>query len=302
MINSKDKKKTLGRGLSSLLPEVSVGNDEQKEDGFAYIAIEDISPNPYQPRQNIPLASIMELSESVKEKGVIQPLIISRMKDNKSKYFVIAGERRLHAAKLAGLVEIPALIKEFSDADMAEIAIIENIHRKNLNPIEEGYAFMRLNKEFNQTLETIAAKISKSVTYVEHKIRLTSLPRLIQSSIAVGEISERHGTALIGLKDEEAMVAALKIIIRNNLNVEKTNELVRQIKAESSEGGKLLGRHPRIEWDRKYEYIKEDLTQVFGQEVKLRKNKKDGGSLIITFANENELVSLYEQLNKKKQS
>jgi ParB family transcriptional regulator, chromosome partitioning protein len=297
MINSQDNRKSsLGRGLSSLMPQNPL--DEKKE-GFRYVQLSKITPNPYQPRQNIPLASISELAESIKEKGLIQPLTVVPSKVHDDEYIIVAGERRFQASKLAGFDEVPVVVKELSEQDMAELAIIENIHRKDLNPIEEGCAFMRLSTEFGLTFDQIANKLSKTRSYVENKTRLTKLPHIIQNAIAVGEITENHGRALFSLSDEEAMVAALKIVIRNGLNAQRTEELVRQIKSESVTDKKSLRANPTIAWEARYNYIKQDLNDGMGLDVKLKRNRKDGGAIMIHFTNDDELVSIYRKLTGK---
>lgn len=288
------ERNSLGRGLASLLPENP--NDEKKE-GFAYIDIDKISPNPYQPRQSIPASSVLELSESIKEKGVILPLTVVPRENGK--YTLAAGERRLNAATLAGFKQVPVIIKILSDVDLAEVAIIENIHRKDLNAIEEGFAYLRLNREFDLPTEEIARKISKSKTYVESKIKLTELPRIIQNAIAVGEISENHGKLLLSLDDEQAMIASLKIIVRNHLSTEKTEELIRQIKTES----KIIRRkpNPSLDWYEKYNYVKDDLKDALGgYEVKLKRNQKNGGSLMINFNSDEELIDIYKRIRAEK--
>jgi ParB family transcriptional regulator, chromosome partitioning protein len=297
MTKNKIEKRTLGRGLSSLLPDNPV--DEERKD-FAFIDINKIKPNPFQPRQTIPLASVMELSDSIKEKGVMQPLVVVKDKQGDG-YILVAGERRLQASKLAEIKEVPALIKELDDKQMAEMAIVENIHRKDLNPMEEGFAFLRLNKEFKMSFEEIAQKIAKNAAYVENKIRLTRLPKLIQNAIAVAEITEAHGRALLGLNDEEAMIAALKIIIRNGLNSQRTEELVRQIKAETLANKRTIGSNPTLEWEQKYNYIRDDFNKDMGIDVKLKRNKKHGGAILINFNSDDELVSIYRKLTGKEQ-
>lgn len=297
MPNLKSNKSSLGRGLSSLLPENPV---DERKDGFAFVKVEEIVPNPYQPRQGIPLASIMELSESIKEKGVITPLTVARSKNKENELILVAGERRLQAAKLAGFTEVPVVIKDLSDQDMAEMAIIENVHRKDLNPIEEGYAFTRLHQEFKLSLDQIAQKISKTRAYVENKMRLIKLPQLIQNAIAVGDITENHGRALFSLSDEQAIIAALKIVIRNGLNAQRTEELVRQIKSETLETKKSVRPNPTIEWEQKFNYIKSELNDRMGFDVKLKKRKKEGGALLIHFNNDDELVSIYRKITGKK--
>lgn len=285
----------LGRGLSSLLPE---NPTDEKKEGFMYVNVDKIKSNPYQPRQNLTIASVMELSESIKEKGVILPITVVPVPDS-SDYYVAAGERRLNAAKLAGFKEVPAIVKQLSDQEMAEVALIENVHRKDLNPIEEGFAYLRLVEEFDMESADIAKKVSKSTSYVDSKIKLTRLPKLIQNSIAVGEITENHGKALLALDDEQAMIAALKLVVRNGLNVNKTEELVRQIKTESGQAARSLRPNPTLEWEQKFGYIKEDVNSKLGWDVKLKRNKKNGGTFVINFANDDELVDIYKKLVDK---
>lgn len=289
--------KSLGRGLSSLLPENP--KDEVKE-GFQYIEIDKIIPNPYQPRQSIPIASIIELSESIKEKGVIMPITVVPNENKQGEYILAAGERRLSAAKLAGFGKIPAVIRKMDSKEMAEAAIIENIHRKDLNPMEEGYAYLRLVKDFNMETEEIGEKISKPKSYIEGKIQLTELPKLVQTSIAVGEITENHGRALLTLNDEKAIIATLKIIVRNSLNLKRTEELIRQIKLESGRLPKGYWTNKALEWMEKYSYVKDGLTEITGCEIKLKRNRKNGGSVVINFTNDEELVNIYKKLTGKK--
>jgi len=288
-------RKTLGRGLSSLLPENAT--DQQKE-GFRYVDVNKIHPNPYQPRNTISPSSVLELSQSIKEKGVIMPLIVVP-KEGNDEFVLAAGERRLHAAKLAGFDEVPVVVKAMTSQEMAEAALVENIHRKDLNPIEEGFAYLRLFEEFDMMYDEIANKISKSKSYVEGKVKLTALPKIIQNAIVVGDISENHGRSLLTLQDEKAMIAALKLIIRNNLNIKRTDELIRQIKAESENLRNPLRPSPTLEWEQKFKYVKDEINQSTGWDVNLRRNRKNGGSLVINFNNDDELVTIYKKLTGK---
>lgn len=291
-----NNKISLGRGLASLLPDgeimIETSVDQNGETNFIYIELEFIKPNPYQPRQAIPLSSVIELSDSIKEKGVLQPITVIKEKTSGG-YVLVAGERRLQAAKLAGLEKIPAIVGDFSDQDLAEIAIIENLHRKNLNPIEESYAFLRLNKEFGLTFDQIAQRVSKNPSYIDNKIRLSRLPKLVQNAISVGDLTEKHGHILLGLEDEQAIIAALKIIIRNNLSTKKTEELIRDIKRQAQKSKKFIHRSPTMEWEDKYSYITDFFKNSFGLDVQLRKAKGDGGRLMINFNNDDELISFY---------
>lgn len=289
------KKRPLGRGLASLLPENPI---DTKKEGFMSLNIDLIKPNPYQPRQNLTISSVIELSESIKEKGVMLPLTVVPI-EGKNEYYVAAGERRLNAAKLAGFKEVPVIVRNLSPQEMAEVALIENVHRKDLNPIEEGYAYLRLLEEFDLTNEQIGQKVSKSPSYIDSKVKLTTLPKIVQTSIAVGEISENHGRALLALDDEQAVIAALKLLIRNSLSVKKTEELVRQIKAESGQAARSLRPNPTIEWEQKYGYIKDEVKNSLGWDVKLKRNQKNGGSFVINFASDDELLNIYKKLLPK---
>lgn len=292
-----NRNKSLGRGLSSLLPE---SPSDSVQEGFKYIDVDKILPNPYQPRHSIPLASIIELSDSIKEKGVIMPVIVTPNEDGSDTFVLVAGERRLNAAKLAGFTSVPAVVRKMTGKEMAEAAIVENVHRKDLNPVEEGYAYLRLVRDFNMTLEEIAEKISKNKNYVEGKIKLTELPKIVQTSIAVGEISEHHGKILLTLNDEKAIIAALKIVIRNNLSTKKTEELVREIKAETGQKIRRLWKNKTAEWLEKYSYIKDGLYELTGSEIKLKRNRKNGGTIMINFSSDEELISIYKKLTGKK--
>lgn len=288
-------KKSLGRGLSSLLPE---NPKDQSLEGFKFLEINKIHPNPYQPRNEISPNSVLELSESIKEKGVIMPLVVVP-KEGTEEYMLAAGERRLQASKLAGFSEVPVVVKVMTSQEMAEAALIENIHRKDLNPIEEGFAYLRLYEEFEMSYEEIGKKISKSSSYVEGKVKLTELPKIIQNAIIVGDISENHGRALLTLQEEQAMVAALKLIIRNNLNIKRTEELVRQIKSESQSYKKSLHPSPTLEWEQKFKYVKDEINQSTGWDVNLKRNKKNGGSVMINFGSDDELLNIYKKLTGK---
>ncbi len=290
------EKRTLGRGLSSLLPnEPEVAIDSKD---FAHIDVNEIEPNPYQPRQKISLESIIELSDSIKEKGVIQPLTVVKNK-NDSGYLLVAGERRFQAAKLAGLKHIPCVIKEMEPQEMAEMAIVENIHRKDLNAIEEGFAYLRLHSDFNMSYEVIASKIAKTSSYIENKVRLTRLPSIVRNAVIAGEISELHGRAILGLEEEEVMINALRDIIKNNIPANRVEDYIRQLKIEkshTSNEGRMIKNNPRIEWERKYNYIKHDFNDKLGMDVQLKRNKKNGGAILINFTNDDELVSIHRKL------
>lgn len=317
-MNSKDKqvkKTTLGRGLSSLLSNSINSTDKIKEQdktqkniknekvmnknqsgNYIQIPIDDILLNPYQPRQSISDESLKELVDSIKACGVIVPIIVVISKDKPDKYILVAGERRLQASKKAGLKFIPAIVKNLNDQEIAELALIENIHRENLNPIEEAFAYLKLIQEFNLSIENIANKLGKSTTYVDNKIKLTRLPKLIQNSILIGEITEGHGRVLASLNSDEAIIAAFKVVVRDKLNVKRTEELVRDIKALGDRRIKGLGYHRTVEWLNQFSYVRDNLKEFLGSEVRLKRHKGEGGSLIINFQNDAELDNIYRKI------
>jgi len=192
----------LGRGLGSLLPSTAAGFEE--------VDVDLIVPNPRQPRLAIDPAALADLAASVREHGILQPLLVSRRvsEGGGATYQLIAGERRLQAARAAGLARVPVVIREASPQGMLELALIENLQRADLNPLEEAQAYQHLVDDFGLTQEAIAARIGKSRTAVANTLRLRALPAEIQASLQAGEISEGHARALLGLADEQAMLQA----------------------------------------------------------------------------------------------
>lgn len=293
---SKEKNEILGRGLSALISDdVSFTEEEAKEHNLIYIKINSIDPNPYQPRANISLASIVELSNSIKTQGLILPITVTKSKTKDNRYVLVAGERRLKASKMAGMKEIPALLTDVDELGLAEISLIENVHRKDLNPMEEAYAIYNLIGEFDQTIDQIAYKLSKTKDYVRTKLMLVKLPNVVQDAVSSGEISERHAIALYKLQSEEAIIATLKIIIRNKLSVEASLKLINDIQNEKKIGKTNISGN-KI-WLNKFSFVKEDLSNLLGFNIKLKKKSRDkGGSVIIEFQDDNHLLELHKKI------
>lgn len=226
-------KKRLGKGLGALLPADDTNIEPM--DTFSRITevnIDDIEPNPYQPRRDFDEALLNELAQSIKEHGVIQPISVRRVKD---KYQLVAGERRLRASKMAGLDSIPAVEKEYDDQQMMEIALIENIQREDLSPIEEALAYKSLMDEFGLTQEDVSTKVGKSRSAIANTIRLLNLPHEIQDCVSRETLSMGHARALLGLSSEQEMLDVCEICIRQEMTVRQLEDYIKILKAERVE-------------------------------------------------------------------
>jgi len=277
----------LGKGLSALinkdsLPELSQGYIPNLPIGL-------IVPNPYQPRIEVKPETLMELADSIREHGIIQPLLVTKKSDKI--YELIAGERRWRASKLAGMDTVPVVIKETSPQEMLELAVIENVQREDLNALEEGMAFQQLIQLFNMSHEQISKKIGLSRPAIANKIRLLALPDEIKRALLETKISEGHARALLGLTSAETIIAAYKITIRDSLSVRAVEELVRRL----NKGKKIKQRKDMRIIDEKTTTIENDLKTKFGERVTLSRSKK-GGKIVIPFNNDDELDKLVGSL------
>lgn len=274
-------RRSLGRGLDALIPVA------ESTAGAAEIPIARVSPNPHQPRQAISEESLAELVASIREHGVIQPLVVTQIGDD---YRLIAGERRWRAAQLAGLTTIPAIIKETTPQEMLELALVENLQRADLSPLEEAGAYRQLMDEFGLTQEEVAERVGKSRTAVANTIRLLRLPEDIKEALASDRISEGHARALLALPTARLQRQALGIIETRGLNVRQTEALVRQMQAEPEEPASKT--EPLSPQD-------QDAVDKFqarlGTRVNLVRGKK-GGRLVIHFYSEEELQAIYEAI------
>lgn len=278
----------LGKGLSALISDDTM--NELNQAFFPAMDVARISPNPYQPRVEIADADLSDLAESIKEHGVIEPLIVTRKK-NTDDYELIAGERRLKASKLAGLSVIPVVVKEASPQQMLELAVVENIQRADLNPLEEGMAFEQLAKEFNMTHNEISLKIGVSRPAVANKIRLLQLPDEIKQGLLQKLVDEGHARALLGLTNQEIMMQAYRILLRDKLSVRAVEELVRRL----NQGHRKPKRATERIIDDKTISIERELRKKFTPKLTLSRSKK-GGKIVIPFTNDNELDKIYSKL------
>jgi ParB family chromosome partitioning protein len=285
------KNRGLGKGLGALLPDMEADfNDIPKSE----IDINLIIPNPYQPRQDFSNEKLNELAESIKTHGIIQPLIV-RFKDGK--YQLIAGERRLRAAKLAGLSMVPVVIKELSEQSMIELAIVENIQRENLSPVEEAEAYRRLMNEFYLTQDDIAKKVGKSRPAIANTLRLLNLPKEIQTDLASGTLTMGHARALLSLKTSEEQKNIWEQIQLQQLSVRETEELIRKLNDTStvSRETKLNKSDSNLERDPNILKIEEELQQHLGTKVAI-KNHGETGKIQIDYYSQQEFERIRERI------
>jgi len=257
------ERKALGKGLGALIPEHS----EDKEDRVLYVDLERIKPNPFQPREHFDQKKLDELISSIKEKGVVQPIIV---RHKEGAYELIAGERRLRAAKALGIEDVPVIVKDVSDVDVLELSLIENIQREELNSIEEAKAFQRLVNEFGFSQEEVAKAVGKERVTVSNTIRLLGLPKRVQDMVANAELTMGHARALLALSGEHTILKIANRIARNGLSVREVENIVSRKKAAISKT-----ETPKLK-DHKVMFFEEELQRVLGTKVKIQHGKKRG--------------------------
>ena len=278
-------RQALGKGLGALIPEQPSSEFEGKK-VFGTCGIEEIKPNPLQPRKAFADAQLQELVESIREKGILQPLIVRRKGNG---YELIAGERRWRAAQKAGLREVPIIIKEVSESELLEISLIENIQRENLNPVEEGEAYKRLMEQFHLTQEEISKQVGKDRTTITNAVRLLKLPQDIRQSLIDGSISMGHARAFLGLDGPEKQRLALKKVLAGAFSVRQTENLVKRLgrKSSSSFSKKIQ------EWDP----LLEELQRALGTKVRIIARGKRG-KIEIEFYSREELDRIIDLLRR----
>jgi ParB family chromosome partitioning protein len=277
------KKSGLGKGLDALLP---TAESSLPESGIKQIPTTQISPNPRQPRSRFDPEELNELAESIREHGVIQPLILTQS-DTAEEFTLIAGERRLLAAQLINLEEVPAIIRGASDQQLVELALVENVQRADLGPLETAEAYRQLSEDFDLSHEIIAARVGKNRVTITNTLRLLKLPDDVKQSLASGEISEGHARTLLALPTDEAQSAALKSIVKYGLNVRQTEELVRKLSGEKPRKQPKRTPAPEIK------AIEEQLRQRLGTRVNLSQKSK-GGTLTIYYYSTEELDTILD--------
>ena len=288
-VKKKATKGGLGKGLDLLIPGAA---EEKEEKDVVLLKTSMIEPNKDQPRKTFDEEKIAELAESIKQYGIIQPIIVSKKDDY---YQIIAGERRWRAAKKAGIKEVPVVVKDYSDREIAEISLIENIQREDLNPIEEALSYKQLIEEYHLTQEELAQRVSKSRTVITNAMRLLKLHKDVQKMLVNGDISAGHARALLALEDPKQQLQIAKEIKEKNLSVRETEDLIKALnekkpsakKKEKDDGMGFI-----------YRDLEKKMTAALGTKVKIKRKDKGKGKIEISYFSEDELDRLYGIINK----
>lgn len=294
--------KGLGRGLSALIPEAAEESKENvivkevvkevivKEPAETKLRISQIEPNREQPRKAFDEDSLIELSESIKLYGVLQPLLVQK-KDNY--YEIIAGERRWRAAKLAGVKEIPVIIKDYSDQEVMEIALIENIQREDLNPIEEALAYQRLIKDYRLKQDEVAEKVSKSRAAITNSLRLLKLDKRVQEMVMEGKLSNGHARTIIGIEDGDKQYMVAMKIFDEKLSVRETEKYMKELDKPKKQEKRLR------ENDIVYRDLEDKISKAMGTHVLIKSKNHDKGKIEIEYYSQDELERIISLLSKK---
>ena len=292
------KRNGLGKGLDSLIPnktEKTVktekkpeqkNEESQNSSGEILVKINQVEPNREQPRKEFDEDSLMELADSIKQFGILQPLLVQKRKDY---YEIIAGERRWRAAKIAGLKEVPVIIKDYTEQEIVEIGLIENIQRENLNPIEEAMAYKKLLEEFHLKQDEVAERVSKSRTAVTNSMRLLKLSPRVQQMIVDDMISTGHARALLAIDDEEQQYQLANRIFDEKLSVRETEKLVKALKNPKKEVKKQKPEHTFV-----YDNIEEQMKNIIGTKVSVNPKANGKGKIEIEYYSEEELERIYD--------
>lgn len=282
-------KRGLGKGLSALIPAAPTELLEATAASIREAPVQVIAPNPLQPRQKQDPDALQELADSIREHGLIQPLIVTAAFPDQVagvQYQLIAGERRWAAAQLAGLTTVPVIVKEATPQQMLELALVENIQRADLNPLEEATAYQQLIDEFGLTQEEVATRVGKSRVAVTNVVRLLRLPGKVKAALLDGQITEGHARALLAAENSETMILLLDVIVRRGLNVRQTEELVRRQTAETQPKVKEASSPDTLA-------LENSFREALGTKVRLFRSKK-GGKLVIHYYSEEELQAIYD--------
>lgn len=284
-------KKKLGRGLGELLGDALDDTGRVME-----IAVRDISPNPWQPRRDFPKESLTALAESIKENGLIQPVVVRQKKNGT--YELAAGERRWRAVKLAGLETIPAVTQDYDDRSMAEMALVENLQREDLNPIDEGLAYQKLMDDYGLTQEDISRKVGKSRPYVANMVRLLALPEEVKDFLSKGQLTAGQARPLLGLGSDAEKVQLARRIVKEGLSARRVEEIIRQ-----GRESKPKDNPPPAETFMKA--VEEKLGLSVGSKVRIRIGKGKNahkGTISISFSNDEEFQRIADILNQNHKS
>ena len=288
------KRPGLGKGLDALIPSHPEGEILEEFGGVLEVPLALIAANPLQPRRTFDEEKLKELAASIKEHGIIQPLVLSTQEAGEDqKYALIAGERRLRAAHLAGLKTVPAVLREAEGQEHLLLALIENVQRADLNPLETASAYQSLAVEFNLSHEEIGKQVGKSRTAVTNILRLLDLPDVVQQAVRKNQISMGHARALLALPTIKAQSAALQTILTQELNVRQTETLVTQLKGKKKPSPvKNDPRSPELK------SLEEDLQSALGTKVRISRSKKGAGTITVHYYSDEEFNTLMDQFLK----
>lgn len=280
------RRRGLGRGLGALIPGAPepIDRREPDADGASWAETASIAANPFQPREVFDEPSLDELTASIREKGLLQPLVVRRA--GEGRYELIAGERRLRAALRAGLTRVPIVVREVDDGEALELALIENLQRENLNPVEEARAYQRLADEFSLAQEEIARRVGKSRSAVTNSLRLLQLPPDVLSQLASGGLSAGHARSLLGLPSAQAQTTVARQVVAKRLSVRGTEQLVRERAQPESD-------------DVEQRAVESELARALATRVRLRHRKDGSGRIVIEYYSLGELDGLLERLGAR---
>ena len=299
MNDKKPKTRGLGRGLSALMADVSVQEDRATEPGQArrpdlLVPIEKVFPNPQQPRRSFVAEQLEDLAASVREKGVIQPLIVRRRAQQEGTFEIVAGERRWRAAQMAQLHELPVLVRDFDDVEVLEIAIIENIQRADLNPVEEAVGYKQLMEKFGHTQEKLSDVLGKSRSYIANLVRLLQLPEEVQTYLREGKLSAGHARALITAKDPAALA---RKVIQGGLSVRETERLAKAADLPAGGGESTTKKRSAPEKDADTRALEGDLSANLGMKVSIQHDSgQESGVISIRYDSLEQLDDLCQKL------
>lgn len=279
------ERKALGKGISALIPE-----KEEPKERIILIPVDQIKPNPFQPRQEFDPEKIQELAQSIKEKGLIQPILVRKKEDY---YELIAGERRLRALKLLNINEIPAIVKEIEDKSMLEISLIENIQREDLNPIEQAKAYQYLMEKFQIGQDELAQILGKARSTIANILRLLKLPLEIQEEIKRARLSYGHARALIEIEDQELQKSLVKAVLENDLSVRELENLIRSKRPSLRKITKV-----KKEVSAELMFFQEELQHYLGTKVRINMKKKRG-YILIEFYSPEDLKRIIQKIKEK---
>lgn len=281
----------LGKGLDSMIPPKAIGKAtsqkleaDSTKTGETILKINEVEPNKKQPRKSFNEEALHELSESIKQHGIVQPLVVAKKEDY---YEIIAGERRWRAAKLAGLKEVPVVIKDYTPQEIMEVALIENIQREDLNPVEEARAYQNLIKEYNLKQEELAVRVSKSRSAITNSLRLLKLDDKVLDMLVEESISSGHARALLSLEDAEQQIEAAEKIVRDKLSVRDIEKMVKAMNQPMKPSPKK-----ELKNDFVYKDMEEQLKQKIGTKVKINRKSENKGKIEIEYYSQEELEKI----------